>query len=68
MDETCLGTRMVSWEKGRKKWTKLFDPNYIAGNGRNLRMPDDISANGRNFLARDGVKERRMLFRQMDET
>ena len=36
MDETCLGTRMVSWEKGRKKWTKLFDPNYIAGNGRNF--------------------------------
>lgn len=35
MDETCLGTRMVSWEKGRKKWTKLFDPNYIAGNKRN---------------------------------
>ena len=23
-------------------------------------MPDNISANGRNFLARDGVKERRI--------
>ena len=55
MDETCLGPRMVSWKMGRKKWTKLFDPNYIAGNGR-------------NFWVREGVKGRRMLFRQMDET
>ena len=34
MDETCLGPRMVSWEKGRKKWTKLF------GEGRRERAPD----------------------------
>ena len=31
-------------------------------------MPDNISANGRNFLARDGVKGRRIIYRQMDET
>lgn len=31
-------------------------------------MPNTISANGRNFLAREGVKGRRIVSRQMDET
>ena len=56
------------------KWTKLFDPNYIAGNGRNLMGggdflckwtklfdPNYIAGNGRNYVTR-------MISLQMDET
>ena len=31
-------------------------------------MPNTISANGRNFLTREGMKVRRIVYRQMDET
>ena len=36
--------------------------------GEILLMPNTISANGRNFLTREGMKGRRIVYRQMDET
>lgn len=34
--------------------------NFFILHAEYYLMPDNISANGRNFLARDGVKERRI--------
>ena len=53
----------------RQFGTKLHKKSEIRKfSGGILLMPNTISANGRNFLAREGMKGRRMISRQMDET